>query len=468
MANWLNSIKMSRFIRYFGSFRSFQRNARLYLISAALSGVTTGILYVLYSLYLNSLGYGTDLYGLILFTGTLGAGLAIFPAGLCVDRVNGKTIIIVASLAISLAGMGQILFRTPELLLASAFLAGVCGAFVLVVNAPYLTAHSVPEERPFLFSFATFVVLASTVLGEMLAGLIPLWLQSIPWLMQPLAPDFAWMLPAETEARSYQLALVFAGLIAAPSFIPLFLLDDNVPVGRGRQNTGERVVRLPSIHHVSAKVGSWLREGQLRVFLASPFCGLLLVFALYGLGAGLFLPYLNLFFVSHLKASPALYGFVSGSANLAHALTTLLTPWLALRFGRVTVIAMTRLLGMPVILLMGWTGSLPLAAMLLPVRQSLMNMANGLLDVFSMEVVPAHQRGLANSAFQASYQVVWACSVLIGGFAIERLGYPAVFTGAVVCYSVAVVIFWTRFRRDQDRAHDKVALPSEAPEVSIK
>src|SRR5690242_10709038 len=143
---------MRLFVEYVHQFGRFQRNARLYLLNNVLTGVTTGILLVLYNLYLVSLGYGADFIGAVLFVGALGAGLAIFPAGICVDRFSGKAILIYSNLLIGLAGVGQILFRQPLPLLVSAFIAGIGFAFILVINAPFLTANSTPDERPQLFS----------------------------------------------------------------------------------------------------------------------------------------------------------------------------------------------------------------------------------------------------------------------------------------------------------------------------
>src|SRR5207237_4315851 len=97
------ALRMRLPLNYIQQFGRFQRNARLYLISNALSGVTTGIILVLYNLYLASLGYGTDFIGVVLFVVTIGAGLAIFPAGLCVDRFRGKTILIYSYLLIGVA-----------------------------------------------------------------------------------------------------------------------------------------------------------------------------------------------------------------------------------------------------------------------------------------------------------------------------------------------------------------------------
>src|SRR5258708_40097031 len=95
---------MHLFIEYAQQFRRFQRNARLYLISNVLSGVTTGILLVLYNLYLVSLGYHTDFIGAVLFIGSIGAGLAIFPAGVCVCRFRRKSLLVWGSGFLAVAG----------------------------------------------------------------------------------------------------------------------------------------------------------------------------------------------------------------------------------------------------------------------------------------------------------------------------------------------------------------------------
>src|SRR5207248_2537673 len=219
-------------IEYIQQFKHFQRNARLFLISNVLSGVTAGILLVLYNLYLISLGYHADFVGVVLFVGTIGAGLAIFPAGACIDRFSGKIILIISSTLIGIAGAGQILFRQPLPLLISAFIVGVGLAFLLVITAPFLTLNSAPEERPHLFSMNISLGLITLVLGEVIGGVLPIWFRSIPWLMAPLPYGASSLLATQPDARSYQLALLFAGVIAAPSFIPLFMMSNVRPPRR--------------------------------------------------------------------------------------------------------------------------------------------------------------------------------------------------------------------------------------------
>ncbi len=442
---------------YARQFQRFQRNARLYLINSVLSGVTGGILLVLYNLYLVSLGYGTDFVGLVLFVGTIGGGIAIFPAGFCVDRFRSKTILIASNLLIGVAGVGQILFRQPAPLLISAFLAGVGLAFILVINAPFLTRNSDSAERPHLFSMNISLGLITLVLGEFIGGALPLWFRSISWLMAPLPAWASAFLASQPNPRSYQLALLFAGLLAAPSLVPLFLLRETASnASRTNRRGGDWVLGgwcrfcCPHRHHRHLAIPAPTVGGKtLIALLYTPFFYLTLVYVLTGLGAGLVIPYFNIFFVQHLGASPALFGLIDGSANGLTALTTLVAPWLALRIGKIPSIALTRLLSIPVLLLIGLPGLLPLAALLYPFRQGVMDMSNGVLLVFAMESVEERYRGIANSAYQAAFQVPWALTASIGGFLIARLGYTPLFLLTAACYLLAIALLWGRFRRSE-------------------
>ena len=439
---------MFQLVEYIQQFGRFQRNARLYLVSNALSGVTAGIFLVLYNLYLVSLGYGPAFIGVELFVLTIGAGLAIFPAGICVDRFSGKSILIWSSVLIGGAGVGQILFRQPISLLISAFIAGIGLAFILVVNAPFLTRNSAPEERPYLFSFNIVLGLVTTVLGKVIGGGLPLWLRSASVLMGPLPPWLTAWLVQQPVPRSYQLALLLAGIIAGPSFIPLFLMRDDRPPPLA-QNTG------PGIHSLLQQIKSvrtLLHPIQPKALFSSPIFLLTLVQVFIGLGAGLFIPYTNLYFVQHLKASSWLFGLIDGGATALTALFTLAAPFLAIRLGRVNSIALTQLASIPLLLTIGLTSYLPLAAALYLFRQPLMDMSMGVLQVFSMEAVPEERRGMANSSYQASFQVAWALTASLGGIIIVQLGYPPIFIGGAIFYVLAVVTLWGNFGRDKKNA----------------
>ncbi len=447
------SAAMSLLVNYMHEFGRFQRNARLYLISNALSGITIGILLVLYNLYLASLGYNTDFIGLVLFSTTLGAGLAIFPAGFCIDRYGGKLVQIWSNLAIGVIGAAQILFRQPVPLLISGFIAGIAAAFLLVVNAPYLTQNSSSAERPHLFSFNIVVSLGTTVLGEVLGGSLPGWLRSVPWLMMPLPPPVHWLLAQEATPRSFQLALLFAGILAIPSLIPVFMLSDDRPTHQRQAEQGKNftISTRQSLRNLLVQITYWRKQihhTPVRVWLNSPFFVLVLVQVLIGLGAGLFIPYFNLYFVEHLKASPALFGLIDGGANALNALLTLLAPLLAMRIGKINTISVTRLLSIPLLLTIGLTSFLPLAALLYLFRQGTMDMAMGIFQVYSMEAIPEQRRGLANSTYQAVSQGTGAITTPLGGVLIAHFSYAPVFIIGAVFYVLSTVLLWARFSRE--------------------
>lgn len=450
-------------INTFQQYRHFQRNARLYLLSNAMSGMTMGIFQVLYNLYLTSLGYRADFVGAVIFVATAGAGLAIIPVGLCVDRWSGKWLLIGSSLLIGLVGVGAILFRQPGPLLVSAFLTGVVTACLLVINAPFLTRNSQPAERPDLFSLNIVLTQITLVAGEILGGALPLWFMHSAWLMAPLPAWLNWLLASQAQPRSYQLAMLVAGLIAIPSFLPLFLLREEPRQARSPEAQSSPVQRFPwRTWRSSAQ--AWTRPAFLYTLLFSPFFILTLVQTLTGLGAGLFIPYFNLFFVDHLKASSALFGLIDGIANGLLALTTLLAPWLARKIGRVNSIVLTRLSSLPLMLAIGLTGSLSLAAALYPLREGLMDMSAGVLLVFSMEEVAEQHRGIANSIYQTAYQVAWAITSSLGGLIIVSTGYGLLFVGAAFCYLTAILLLWGRFRsRHRVMGKGETTIPIELP-----
>ncbi len=444
---------MSLFVEYVRQFARFQRNARLYLICSALSGVTTGIILVLYNLYLGALGYGTDFIGLALFAVALGAGLMIFPAGLYVDRLSARSILIWASVFLGIAGVGQFLLRQPVPLLVSDFLAGAAGAFLLVLAAPFLTRYSTPGERSLLFSFNIVVTLATTVLGELLGGFLPGWFQSSSWFMAPLPPLLAPFLAQQAQPRAYQLALLLAGIIAAPSFIPVFMMSNERPdpTPTSRVPRKERI-SLPQSVRSAVR---WWQQIDRRAILFSPPTILVLVVALISLGRGFFLPYFNLYFVKHLGASPALFGIIDGTANALTALLTLGAPWLAARIGKINAITITRLVGIPLLLAISFTSFIPLAAILYPLRQGITDMGVGIFQVFFMEETPPQRRGLANSCFQAADQIGTALTTPLGGLIIAHMGYPPVFVIGAGVYLVALATLWFRFRNERGtRARD--------------
>jgi MFS family permease len=461
---------MRQFIEYF---RHFQPNVRWYLLQSALVGIAAGAFILLYPLYLSELGYRIELIGLVLFFNPLGAGVAMIPAGWCVDRISHKAILIWSSAVLALAVLGQILFRDLVLLCISAFVLGIGLSFQYVLNAPFLTKNSTPDERAHLFSLNIVLILATAVLGQLLGGTLPpvlaQWLQlrETPFSMFSY---LSWLLAAAPLARSYQIVLLSSVIIALISFIPLFLMTADRPTNTRSEQQSSRF-----LHEIWRRPRKNVKENQdatdsgitlsfwsrLRRFPLSPLGIMTGSYALTGIGNGLLLPYVGLFFVEHLGANSALFGLVRGSSDAVLAFGTLLAPLMVMRIGRLNTIVVTSLLALPVLLSAGIFPLLLLAALLYPLFLVLWNMPNGILQLFGMEVVPAKLQGRANSSYLIAAQVASTAATPIGGLLISRLGYTSVFLITTGLYFLSTVLIWWRFAGKRFRAPQACVEPTE-------
>lgn len=448
---------MRQFIEYLRQFRRFQPNVRWYLLQSALMGIAVGAFVLLYPLYLSELGYQVDLIGVVLFFTPLGNGLTLIPAGLCVDRFSGKTILIWSSVVMAIAALGQILFHNLALLCISAFVMGIGLSFQYVLNAPFLTANSTSDERPHLFSFNIVLILATAVLGELLGGTLPPVLAQWFHLHEYSSSIFSglsWLLASKPLARSYQIVLLCSVLVALTGFVPLFLMTADYPThGRSEQQpfrflceiwrtSRKKFKENQDATDLEITLSFWLR---LRRYLWNPLVIMTGSYVLAGLGNGIFLPYISLFFVKHLGANSALFGIIDGSSKARIAFATLLAPLLVMRIGRLNTIVVTSILSFPVLLGLGIFPFLVLTALLYPLFVVLWNMTNGILQLFGMEVVPVASQGRANSSYLVVFLVGSTVATPIGGFFISRLGYPSVFLIATGLYFLSTVLIWWRF-----------------------
>jgi MFS family permease len=273
--------------------------------------------------------------------------------------------------------------------------------------------------------------------------------------MGPLPPPLGNLLAPQPEARAYQLALIVAGLLAVPSLVPLFLLDPDPrpqPGAASSQTVGRSLPgRLGDLgRKVGARWRRWPDWKVWRAWLGSALVLLTLEQGLIGFGAGLFIPYFNLFFVRHLGADPWQFGLIDGLATALTAGATLLAPWLASRLGKARAVVLTQALSLPLMLVLGFSHSLWLAALLYPLRQGAMDMTMGVLQAFSMEVIPAQWRGLANSSYQAAYWIAYSLSTPLGGIIIVQQGYPTIFVLAAISYGLSILALYFCIPREID------------------
>jgi MFS family permease len=476
---------------YLRQFGRMNRNARLYLVSNTLNSISVGIFALLLNLYLVALGYQADFIGWMLVIGVVGGALGIVTASPVLARLGAKAALLWSSVLAGGIGALQLVIPNPFFLLGGSFVLGIAGGLYLVIGAPLLAEGSQESSRSHIFSLSAALALITTVIGQVLSGYLPAWF-SLPaithsWLLQALDP---FLVPG-AEARSYELALLMAGIITAPCFIPLIMMDPTPPVrhlsnraisshstlvrrpkhGGGRQSgqSGQNGQNAPTPRQ-SKQNGqsghfrlSWLVPTGIqyvRALLNGPIGHLAMIEGLIGLGAGLFIPYLNLYFVKHLGVSLTFYALMTAISTALMAVTTLAGPFFAVRLGKVRGAVIAHLASLPLLLLLGFTRALPLVLGAYLIRFSLMNMTEPVVLSFFMSVVKPEERAAANSAYNLSFYGLWAIGSAVGGLIITVGNFTLPFALAALLYFTATALLWHFFKDKEPRGR-----PSEAPQL---
>lgn len=446
----------NRLAREWGDFqahlRALERNAWLYLISNAIQAVSAGALAILYTLYLKALGYDTSFIGLVFVIGSIGGGLGIVPAGRVVRWAGWRATLLASDVVGGVALLAQFVWPTTVVILVTSVGVGASVALILVVNTPFLAAHSSDAERTAIFGINNALGFLGAVVGALLGGALPLWL-ALPGVrtFAPVAA-LAPLLARDAHAQAYQLALLVTGVLAVPSIIPVFMLREEP------QPTGKAVAALVDIEASGARavlrLGNLLEQGreaarQVWVYARGPVGRFAITQSLIGFGAGLYGPYLNLYFVNTLHASPLLFGALSSTLTVLLALASLVIVPLADRAGKIRSAVVTQLSSLPFLLLIGFAPSLTIAAIAYLIRGPLMNASGPPLQAYLMASVRPQQRVLASSAYNVSWQLAGAIGAGVGGVLVQAVGYSAVVSATATLYATSILLVAMWFGRER-------------------
>lgn len=445
---------------------SWPWNVRLYLLAEALASLSAGAFGAVYNLYILSLGYDAQFLGVLLAVAMAGAGVAAVPAGTLVDRWGARAVLLGASL-VAAAGTGAQLVTGQAVVLAvGSAAAGAGGAAFYVAAAPFLARNALPERRSDLFSVDTVVSLAGMAAGSAIAG------QLAATLVGDGAATLAfagiWESGADRGRWGYWVTLLCAGAVGSCSFLPLLVTRDTAVISQGMAAApvvavGEArgSVRAESGAARGAHVppdGAPDGSPSWRLALAdSVAVRLAAVMGLIGLGAGLFLPFLNAYFAQELGAGPALYGWLSAAGTFGRLLATLAAPRLAVRWGAVRLIAATQLTSVPLLLLLGFAPHLGVACVAFLLRGAVMNMAAPVQASFSIEAVRPGIRGASTSLSWLAANGARGVSTMTGGALITATGYrlPYLLTAGLYVASAVLFLRWFSDRAEEDQEASK-------------
>ncbi len=396
---------------YLERVRAFRPNARKYLISIMIYGAGFGVHRILFNFFLRSMGYDETLMGLLSTVSSMSTLIVALPMGYLADMLGRKRSLVISGLVTGSSILLMVLFPSVPMLIAMNILMGVGSSLGAVTNGPFLMENSGEVERTYLFSIGSGLRMAAFSVGDWIGGYLPTWFGGIFEVS-----------PVSTQA--YAWAIGVAGVLVILAVIPRLLLKSNI---------------LPSEEVTVFAPLTYAREnpGMLTKLLLPMF--------ITSIGAGLIMPFMNIFFSKvHNQPDPVI-GTMFAWGSLAMGVGLILAPAFADRFGKIKVVVFTQAISIPFLILLGFSPLFSLSALAYFIRLTLMNMSSPVYETFVMEQVDAESRAMVASLNSMVHSFGRAFSPVISGMLQVSYGFSPSFLGTITLYVIAIAMYYLFF-----------------------
>lgn len=365
------------------------RALRRIVVFQLLSGLQVGTFGLLFNLYLLSLGHKEDLIGLVISVNTLALSFMALTAGWLVHRFGLRQTIGGGFAVATLAALGQIFSPGALALLFFAALNGMGFAMMQALQMPLLAEHVRSEDRATGAALVSAVATLSQTAGTLIGGFLPALLS---------------LLGLGTLARD-RAALTLAIGLGALGLVPLLGLRGGGGAAQG----------------FSAAIGTG-QEDRLPARTRRTINQYAGATALISIGAGAFLPFVNVY-LARLGAHPGEIGGLLSSVGVLGAVLGLTAPALARRVGRERLSVVARVLPVIPALLLLLVPTIPFVILTYGVRQAGAGMTWPIEAAILNDRVPPRARAGAFGLRTAAWNLAWALSSALSGFLIVRGGY---------------------------------------------
>ena len=412
-------------ITYFRDLRRLTPNARKYLLGAFFIGMTFASFSLLLNLYLREKGYGEGFIGSVLSAGAIGMTLVSIPGAVLLSRIRLKPVLVVSTIGYVIFGLIAVYTDVSGLIWGAYFCAGIMMTFHRIAAAPFFMRNSTPTERPYLFSLSFGIAVMAGVVGSLIFG------QLVEYFATAGGYDMVW---------AHRLSLTVGVLCSLAALIPFGLLSMPNDVDKDE-----------------------MLEFGLKAF--APLKGLLVKltvpYFIVGAGAGMIIPFLNLFFRDRFGQSPEEIGYYFGSVNLTMFLGVMAGPLLVRKIGMVRTMVFTELASIPFMLILAFSYHFPIVFAAFLIRGALMNMGSPVGTNFAMEMTPKSHHGLVNAVLTFAWTSSWMISTKAGGIVIEKYGFTVSLVAAVILYVISALLYFVTFRKAERFTPEGIVLQTE-------
>lgn len=404
---------------------------RRIVIYQLLSGLQVGTFGLLLNLYLLSLGHREDLIGFIASASTLALSFVALTAGRVVQRIGLNKAIAGGFLLANLAALGQAASSQAIPLVLFAIASGTGLAMTQALQMPLLAEYVAAEDRATGAAVVSAVATLSNTVGTLVGGFLPEFLRVTA--LSPIARE--------------RTALITAVAFGTLGLIPLLSLNR----GSGPTQT------------FSAAIGTSQDDGtrtrtrrMIRNYAGAT--------ALISIGAGAFLPFVNVY-LSRLGANPGEIGGLLSIVGVAGAACGLLAPILSRRFGRERFSVFARVVPIfPAMLLLATVPTIPIVVLTFGIRQVGAGMTWPIEAAILNDRVHPRARPGAFGLRTAAWNIAWAASSALSGQLIVRGGYqwPLVILIASTILGGVVLSFVLRPTPEEQAANARRAMGQQS------
>jgi predicted MFS family arabinose efflux permease len=385
-----------------------RRDAFLYLAAATCGSFGLGVAAFYLNFLYRALGYDGIALGALVGASAFGIVIGAIPAATIARGRSRRTVILSGGVVAATGLVGLVLFDAFVPLLISATLFGAGGLLASSSGAALLADATIASSRSSRFGQQIALGTMAAFFASALAGVLA-------------APVAAFLGAQPGDAIVLRVLVAGGGLIAATSAIPILFIK-NVPVA-GAALDAPRRYRL------------------LARFLTVEF--------IFGLGAGSFLPFSNLFFAERFAMPFATLGIVLGAIAASGSLGALVHGRIARRYGAVPSVVGVVFASLPFAIVAAFTGDVTIAIAALALRAFFMYGSTATWNALTFSSFTPSERAGVNAVAALAWAGGSGTGAVISGAirgSVGSYGYTANLLTLVVFYAAAAVMIFLFFR----------------------
>ena len=403
---------MGLFSEFAGNLRAMNKNVRLFMACVFVNGLVTAALNIMLGIYYKNIGMSEAAIGSLLSLRTLGTSIGAFLAIVLVESLGTRKGLLTSFSTMILCGLAFVNITLMPVMQVTSLLFGMAQAVFIVVQAPFLKGNS--EEHTVVGTFSASFVLSNLAMfvGSFFFGLFS---------------DYFARFGGETFGRKIVLNLAFCLLV-----VVLFCLL-RIDFGKEARREKSEGKSLKGYFKILNR-DSWMY---------------MLKMALFGIGAGLVVPFFSVYIKERLQVSDSVVGVIMSISQFGTVLGGLSVPFLSRRMGRVRTVIVCQLLSIPFLVSISLPQGIVLMTISFFFRSALMNMTTPILQSLAMDLVEEKNRTIMSSIFSLTENMFRALGTSMGGWIMLTVSYNSPYYVTIVMYLLSTLVIYLLFGKNE-------------------